>query len=110
MKELLTASKEDLHELFSTIGQEVRKLIMSTQPVKSFTTVDSHIVKSKHLICFYSESEVVFDNPTMENYRSITYICPTGTNSIKLSASINKSADAVLRPITRVVWESLQAR
>ena len=108
MKKLLSASKEDLKELFSTMAQEMKTMMMSIEGVKSFTIVESRIAKSKHLICFYSEAEVALNDPAMEKYRSITYVCPTGVHSIKLNASINKSVDAVFRPISRVVWESLQ--
>jgi hypothetical protein len=110
MKELLSASKEELKELFSAMAQETKKMMMSIEGIKSFTTVESRIVKSKHIICFYSEAEVALSDSTRESYQSITYICPTGANSIKLFASINKSVDAVFRPITRAVWESLQVK
>lgn len=110
MKALIGTPKEDLKELFSMMAQETKKMMMSTQAVKSFTTLETRILKSKHIICFYSEAEVAISDPATEDYRSITYICPTGTNSIKLNASFSKSVDTVFRPITRVVWGSLQAK
>lgn len=107
MKQLTQLSKADIKEVFDPIIAETKKALLSVEGVKSVKVVDSRIAQSKNLTCIFTEIET----ETTDGIKLFqTYICPAGTNNVKLSTSYRKSERQMFKPILEYVWYSLRIK
>lgn len=105
MREAENFSKAELSSILTPAATETEWAMKKIDGVKSTRTIAANLAKNQGLLCMFYE----FETDTVDGLQiSQTYVCPLGTQTVKLSTSYRKSEANTFRPVIEYVWQSLR--
>lgn len=106
MKEIAEKQSKTVEsELYSTAEKTARAL-PAAPGIRAAKVLSTKIDRNNNLVCLLTSIETITDRgPIIMD----TWICPSGTRTIKLSTSYHKNYSVIYQPIIHRIWRSLTA-